>query len=75
MTIDSAPNTTIGGTVAAARNIISNNTNAGVQIINYEEPDGAMARSSREITSAPTSRAPEGAGTSEASTSRALPPA
>ena len=41
ITIDSAPNTTIGGTVAAARNIISNNTNAGVMIINYEEPDGA----------------------------------
>ena len=42
--IDSAPNTTIGGTVAAARNIISNNTNnqgAGILITNFEEPDGA----------------------------------
>ncbi len=42
--IDSAPDTTIGGTVAAARNIISNNTNkqgAGILITNFEEPDGS----------------------------------
>ncbi len=42
--IDSAPNTTIGGSVAAARNIISNNTTnagAGILIVNFEEPDGA----------------------------------
>ena len=42
--IDSAPNTTIGGSVAAARNIISNNTanrGAGILIVNYEEVDGA----------------------------------
>ncbi len=42
--IDSAPNTTIGGSVAAARNIISNNTTndgAGILITNYEEPDGS----------------------------------
>ena len=37
--VDSAPNTTIGGSVAAARNIISNNTNhdgAGILIANFE---------------------------------------
>ncbi len=42
--IDSAPNTTVGGSVAAARNIISNNTGnqgAGILIVNYEEVDGA----------------------------------
>ena len=41
VTVDSAPDTTIGGTVAAARNIISNNALAGVLITNFEEPDGA----------------------------------
>ncbi|MGO9919363.1 MAG: hypothetical protein ACLQIB_32270, partial [Isosphaeraceae bacterium] len=42
--IDSAPNTTIGGTVAAARNVIANNTDndgAGILIVNFEETDGA----------------------------------
>ncbi|MHB1560433.1 MAG: beta strand repeat-containing protein, partial [Isosphaeraceae bacterium] len=41
VTVDSAPDTTIGGTVAASRNIISNNGRAGVMIANFEEPDGA----------------------------------
>ena len=43
--IDSAPNTTVGGTVAAARNIIANNTandGAGVLIVNFEEIDGSF---------------------------------
>ena len=42
--IDSAPNTTIGGSVAAAHNIISNNTTnggEGILVVNFEEPDGA----------------------------------
>ncbi len=42
--VDSAPGTTIGGSVAAARNIISNNTTnggEGILITNFEEPDGA----------------------------------
>ena len=42
--IDSAPDTTIGGSVAAARNIISNNTTnggEGILVVNFEEADGA----------------------------------
>jgi Ca2+-binding RTX toxin-like protein len=42
--IDSAPNTTIGGSVAAARNIIANNTTnggEGILILNFEEVNGA----------------------------------
>ncbi len=44
--IDSAPGTTIGGSVAAARNIISNNTSndgAGILLANFEESDGASS--------------------------------
>ena len=42
--IDSAPGTTIGGSVAAARNIISNNTTnggEGILVGNFEESNGA----------------------------------
>ena len=42
--VDSAPGTTIGGSVAAARNIISNNTTnggEGILVGNFEEPNGA----------------------------------
>ena len=58
VTVDSAPDATIGGTVAAAQNIISNNTHAGIMIANFEEPDGAIGTFVRGMTSARTSPAP-----------------